>query len=164
MHSDAFGETRPLSVYLPARFRRTRRYPLLIVHDGEDYLRFTGTEGALAFPSLTHWGRSDAGEIEYSDVAGRTITNSRGDLDAKLTSLNPNFAGLFVEFFKEAGVKKGDSIVAINGRPVRSFVDVKVLMLDKLPGNEIEVTVSRKLFFGTEEIDNVRFALATAGR
>ena len=62
-----------------------------------------------------------------------------------------------------AGVKKGDSIVAINGQPVRSYVDVKVLMLDQLPGNEIELTVSRKLFFGNEEVDNVRFALATAG-
>lgn len=63
-----------------------------------------------------------------------------------------------------AGVKKGDSIVAINGQPVNSFVDVKVLMLDQLPGNEIELTVSRKLFFGNKETDQVRFALATAGR
>ena len=39
--SDVFQGPRPLSLYLPARFRRTRRYPLLIVHDGEDYLRFT---------------------------------------------------------------------------------------------------------------------------
>lgn len=36
----AFGESRTLQVYLPARFRRTRRYPLLIVHDGADYTRF----------------------------------------------------------------------------------------------------------------------------
>ncbi|MEZ5458138.1 MAG: alpha/beta hydrolase-fold protein [Steroidobacteraceae bacterium] len=38
--SDAFGEQRTLRVYLPARFRRTRRYPLLLVHDGDDYLRY----------------------------------------------------------------------------------------------------------------------------
>ncbi|WP_136440604.1 Gfo/Idh/MocA family protein [Pacificoceanicola onchidii] len=37
-----------------------------IAGSGEDYLRFVGTEGALAFPSLTRWGRSDAGEIEWS--------------------------------------------------------------------------------------------------
>ena len=36
-----------VKVYLPARFRRTRRYPLLVVHDGDDYLRFTGMKTIL---------------------------------------------------------------------------------------------------------------------
>ena len=40
VQSDAFGETRGVRVYLPARFRATRRYPLLLVHDGEDYLNY----------------------------------------------------------------------------------------------------------------------------
>lgn len=31
---------RAIGLYLPARFRRTRRYPLIIVHDGHDYLRY----------------------------------------------------------------------------------------------------------------------------
>ncbi len=35
-----FGDERRLILYKPARFRETRRYPLLIVHDGEDYLRY----------------------------------------------------------------------------------------------------------------------------
>jgi len=39
IHSKAFGR-RSYGVYLPARFRRSRRYPLLIVHDGHDYLRY----------------------------------------------------------------------------------------------------------------------------
>jgi enterochelin esterase-like enzyme len=38
--SRAFGAERALRVYLPARFRRSRRYPLLVVHDGDDYLRY----------------------------------------------------------------------------------------------------------------------------
>ena len=38
--SRALHDTRPVRLYIPARFRRTRRYPLLIVHDGEDYLRY----------------------------------------------------------------------------------------------------------------------------
>lgn len=45
--SDVLGEARPVTVYLPARFRRSRRYPLLIVHDGEDYLRFSSLETVL---------------------------------------------------------------------------------------------------------------------
>jgi enterochelin esterase family protein len=38
--SGAFGGPREISVYRPARFRSDRRYPLLIVHDGHDYLSF----------------------------------------------------------------------------------------------------------------------------
>ncbi len=45
--SAALGSTRRVLVYLPARFRRTRRYPLLIVHDGEDYLRFADLKTVL---------------------------------------------------------------------------------------------------------------------
>jgi len=36
-----------LRVYLPARFRRSRRYPLLLVHDGDDYLRFAAFKVVL---------------------------------------------------------------------------------------------------------------------
>ncbi len=38
--SSAFDERRVAQVYLPARFRRSRSYPLLIAHDGADYLRY----------------------------------------------------------------------------------------------------------------------------
>jgi len=45
--STAFRENRRIQVYLPARFRRTRRYPLLVAHDGEDYLRFASFKAVL---------------------------------------------------------------------------------------------------------------------
>ncbi len=34
-------------VYLPARFRRSRRYPLLVAHDGSDYLRYAALKVVL---------------------------------------------------------------------------------------------------------------------
>lgn len=34
-------------VYLPARFRLTHRYPLLVVHDGDDYLNFAAMKVVL---------------------------------------------------------------------------------------------------------------------
>jgi enterochelin esterase-like enzyme len=37
--SQVFGR-RGVALYLPARYRRTRRYPLLVVHDGHDYLMY----------------------------------------------------------------------------------------------------------------------------
>lgn len=40
VNSTVFGEPRPYSVYLPARFRPDRTYPLLVVHDGLDYVNY----------------------------------------------------------------------------------------------------------------------------
>ncbi len=45
--SAALRSRRTLHVYLPARFRRGRRYPLLVVHDGSDYLRYSSLRNVL---------------------------------------------------------------------------------------------------------------------
>ncbi len=43
---------RSLVLYRPARYRKTRRYPLLVVHDGHDYLRYAAT--ATVLDNLIH--------------------------------------------------------------------------------------------------------------
>jgi enterochelin esterase family protein len=48
-----------VTVYLPARFRRTARYPLLIVHDGGDYLQYAAAKTVL--DNLIH--RLDVAEL-----------------------------------------------------------------------------------------------------
>jgi enterochelin esterase family protein len=47
VQSKAFGGRRMVSVYVPARFRPDRRYPLLIAHDGGDYLKYSGFKAVL---------------------------------------------------------------------------------------------------------------------
>jgi enterochelin esterase-like enzyme len=47
LHSSVFGGERPFTLYLPARYRPTRRYPLLVVHDGPDYLRYSSLKVVL---------------------------------------------------------------------------------------------------------------------
>ena len=47
MISEAFGGPRPVKVYLPARYRTSRTYPLLVVHDGDDFLRFASLQTVL---------------------------------------------------------------------------------------------------------------------
>jgi enterochelin esterase-like enzyme len=47
MRSEAFGQARTGHLYLPARFRRTRQYPLLVIHDGSDYLKYSGLKVVL---------------------------------------------------------------------------------------------------------------------
>jgi enterochelin esterase family protein len=53
VQSSAFRETRGASVYLPARFRRKRRYPLLVVHDGHDYVKYADLKVVL--DNLIHY-------------------------------------------------------------------------------------------------------------
>jgi enterochelin esterase family protein len=41
------GSPRRVGIYVPARFRRSRRYPLLVVHDGTDFLRYASLQVVL---------------------------------------------------------------------------------------------------------------------
>jgi enterochelin esterase family protein len=50
--SSSFQESREINIYLPARFRRSRSYPLLVVHDGLDYLRYA--ELKIVLDNLIH--------------------------------------------------------------------------------------------------------------
>jgi enterochelin esterase-like enzyme len=47
IESVVFGGERVVRLYLPARFRRSRRYPLLIVHDGSDFRRYASLQPVL---------------------------------------------------------------------------------------------------------------------
>ncbi len=47
LHSRHLQGPRQVSLYLPARFRRTRQYPLMIVHDGHDFLKFADLKAVL---------------------------------------------------------------------------------------------------------------------
>lgn len=66
------------------------------------------------------------------------ITNARGDLDAKLTSLNPNFAGLMVQFFRQAGLKTGDKVaIAVSG----SFPGINIALYAALETLELDPVI-----------------------
>jgi enterochelin esterase-like enzyme len=47
VRSLSLGRDEHVSLYLPARFRRSRRYPLLVVHDGGDFLEYCGMKTIL---------------------------------------------------------------------------------------------------------------------
>jgi enterochelin esterase-like enzyme len=52
VRSRRLGGVRRVQVYLPARFRRQRRYPLLVLHDGRDYLEYA--ELRVVLDNLIH--------------------------------------------------------------------------------------------------------------
>lgn len=47
IESACLNDGRDVQVYVPARFRKNRRYPLLIVHDGPDYLNYASLQAVL---------------------------------------------------------------------------------------------------------------------
>ncbi|GAB3580191.1 alpha/beta hydrolase-fold protein [Calidifontibacter terrae] len=57
-------------VYLPARYRATHRYPLLVVHDGDDFLNFAAMKNVL--DNLIH--RRDMAEtiVAFTNPGDRT--------------------------------------------------------------------------------------------
>lgn len=52
IYSEALGEDKYIQVYRPARFRESCRYPLLVVHDGTDYQRFSAFK--IVLDNLIH--------------------------------------------------------------------------------------------------------------
>lgn len=72
--SRAFGDQRMVHAYRPAQYRATRRYPLLVVHDGTDFHNF----GALATvldnlihrreiaPMIVAFSKPGRRELEYA--------------------------------------------------------------------------------------------------
>lgn len=52
LDNTAFGDRRKVTVYVPARFRPRRRYPLLVVHDGGDYLAYSNLK--IVLDNLIH--------------------------------------------------------------------------------------------------------------
>lgn len=75
IHSEAFDGERRFLVYLPARFRRSRRYPLLIVHDGHDFVRYSSLKTVLdnlihrleLAPMIVALTNADERLVEYPD-------------------------------------------------------------------------------------------------
>jgi len=66
------------------------------------------------------------------------ITNARGDLDAKLTSLNPNLAALVVKECRRAGLRPGDPVaVALSG----SFPGLNIAVFAALEALELRPVV-----------------------
>lgn len=81
--SPAFRDFRRVTLYLPARFRRTRRYPLLVVHDGGDYLQYSGLTTVL--DNLIH--RLEIPEMIVAVTYPRERMNEYGCSDAHASFL-----------------------------------------------------------------------------
>ncbi|HVS02981.1 MAG TPA: alpha/beta hydrolase-fold protein [Thermoanaerobaculia bacterium] len=69
VESRALGGRRRVGVYLPARLRPTRRYPLIVAHDGFDYLRYAALGTVL--DNLIHRLEIPQVVVALTDSPGR---------------------------------------------------------------------------------------------
>lgn len=66
------------------------------------------------------------------------VTSDPGDLEAKQTTVNPNFGGVVVDLLKEAGIRKGDMVaVSFSG----SFPVLNMAVLAALKTLELKATI-----------------------
>lgn len=52
---------------------------------------------------------------------------------------------------KQAGLKEKDQIVMLDGKTVKDLVDLKLILLEKKPGDRVAVTAKRRGWFGGEK-------------
>ena len=77
---------------------------------------------------------NDPNETGLIGLQYSPITTERGDLNAKLTSINPNFAALIIQLLKKAGTRK-DDLVAVSftgslpGMNIAALSAIKILQL-----------------------------------
>ncbi len=114
-----------------------------------DYdLKYAAAEKAsAAFMAIRRHRLMEGADVDLvNDPAGTgligpefsLVTNARGDLDAKLTSLNPNWAAVMVELFRRAGLKPGDPVaVAVSG----SFPGLNIAVYAALEAMELSPVV-----------------------
>lgn len=101
-----------------------------IAGSGQDYIKIIGTEGAVQFPSLIRWGRSGAGEIEWSKPLAADNGQSFDRIDPLLAQID-RFAGVMNGGLDDVLCTGADGIAAMEmtlaaalsgklGRPIRA--------------------------------------------
>ncbi len=81
---------------------------------------------------------NDPNETGIIGLQYSPITTERGDLDAKLTSTNPNFAALIVQLIKDAGIKERDRIaVSLSG----SYPGLNINVISAIEVLELEPVI-----------------------
>lgn len=102
-----------VQVYLPARFTPTGRYPLLVVHDGRDYLEYAAAKTVL--DNLIH--RLDVAEIvvAFTNPGDRLVEYANSAAHARFvtTELVPQLEGELPVAGREGRCLMGSSFGAV---------------------------------------------------
>ncbi len=130
---------------IPKRLaRRTKASYAIVLSSGED------VEPQIADYLLL----SKLQQLPPAGVLNASLENDNGQ--CRIASLVPGGAA------SQAGLRKGDVLVSLDGRAVASPADAKLVLWEKKPGEVISAQVKRKGWLGSAEMRfQVRLAAAT---
>lgn len=116
-------------------------------------------ELSLQDPTRNHrlYDFNETGLLGY---ATSPITTTDGDLAAKRTTTNPNFAALVVKMFKEAGLKAGDGIAVLFSG---SFPAINIAIMSAIEAMELDPYVMVSIgasSFGANLVELTYFDMA----
>ena len=92
-----------MTLYLPARFRRTATYPLLVVHDGGDFLRYAAAKVVL--DNLIH--RLDIAEMVVAFIHSEDRLNEYANSTAHARFVTDELVPLLERDFPLVGQRSG---------------------------------------------------------
>lgn len=117
---------------IPSRLeRRTHLTYAIVLNSGEEI------EPHIADYILL----SQKQELPPAGVLGVSLKEEDGE--CRIRSMDPAGAAA------KAGMKRGDTLVSVDGEPVKSIADVRLALWDKKPGDQIRVSVRRRHRLGT---------------
>ncbi len=122
---------------IPKRLKRRLAVPSAVVLNGTS----RGVDPAVA----DHLLLTEPVELPQPGLLGILLDTEGGRVTAKGFGERSGA--------EEAGLKKGDQILRIGERPIRSYTDVRIALLGRAPGEKVSLAVAReRLLMGTEEL------------
>jgi len=103
LRSRALRRDSEVELYLPARFRRTATYPLLVVHDGGDFLRYAAAKVVL--DNLIH--RLDIAEMVVAFIHSEDRLNEYANSTAHARFVTDELVPLLERDFPLVGQRSG---------------------------------------------------------
>jgi len=103
VRSRALRRDTEVGLYLPARFRRTATYPLLVVHDGGDFLRYAAAKVVL--DNLIH--RLDIAEMVVAFIHSEDRLNEYANSTAHARYVTDELVPLLESDFPLVGQRSG---------------------------------------------------------
>jgi enterochelin esterase family protein len=107
LHSRALRRDTEVGIYLPARFRRTATYPLLVVHDGGDFLRYAAAKVVL--DNLIH--RLDIAEMVVAFIHSEDRLNEYANSTAHARYVTDELVPQLEVDFPLVGQRSGRSLL-----------------------------------------------------
>ncbi|MEN3044769.1 MAG: poly-gamma-glutamate system protein [Candidatus Hydrothermales bacterium] len=105
----------------PVRYYKLKEKSAILTHKAflllkEEFIKRGGVIDSI----------NDPGKTGLIGLRSSLITEEEAAIETKLTSINPNFSALFIDFFKKLNLKKGDYIaVSLTG----SFPALNILLI-----------------------------------